>query len=68
MKKLIVSEIIAPMVRRSGTALAAFIGGALAVTPEMALDFATAFIGLVLVSMDLAVSHLDRKGNRQEVD
>lgn len=62
MKNILIREIIAPMARRLGTAVAAFIGGVLAVSPDLADQVGLGASAAVLVVFDLLASHVSRKG------
>lgn len=61
MKTLLVRRVLDPLLRRVGTAFAAFLLGALSVDPALVDQFVVAFIALVSVSVDLIASHLSRQ-------
>ena len=62
MRNIVLKRVLDPLLRRIGTAFAAFLLGALSVDPALVDQFIVAFIALVSVSVDLIASHLSRKG------
>lgn len=60
MYKILVSEIVKPIIRRAGTAMGATLVG-MGVASEQALEIQTAAISLLLVLSDLILSSLERK-------
>lgn len=63
MRNILLKQVLDPLLRRVGTAFAAFLLGALSVEPALVDQFVVAFIALVSVSVDLIASHLSRKGH-----
>lgn len=63
MKNLVLRQIMEPLLRRAGTALAAFIMGAISVDPVLVDQFVAALLSVALVSVDLVVSHYSRRSN-----
>lgn len=66
MKNIIIRNIVAPMARRLGTAVAAFIGGVLAVSPELADQVGLGAAAVVLIAFDLVASHFSRGRENRE--
>lgn len=64
MKQLLIREIMAPLTRRVGTGLAAFLMGTLAVDPTLVDQFVVALGGVILIGFDLLASHMTRS-NRE---
>lgn len=60
MYKILVAEIVKPIIRRVGTAMGATLVG-MGVASEQALEIQTAAISLLLVLADLILSSLERK-------
>jgi hypothetical protein len=58
--KILVAEIVKPIIRRVGTAMGATLVG-MGVASEQALEIQTAAISLLLVLADLILSSLERK-------
>lgn len=56
------TEIIAPLARRIGTASAAFFGGIMTMQPHQTEVVALAVGSVVVVAAELAFSHFARKG------
>lgn len=61
MKYTIFSEIVAPMARRMGTALTAFLGGAAVVDPTIVETAVLGVLAAGLVGFDLVASHFARR-------
>jgi hypothetical protein len=58
--KILLAEIVKPIIRRAGTAMGATLVG-MGVASEQALEIQTAAISLLLVLADLILSSLERK-------